>query len=122
MARDYTDQLETLLAIDGSDEETGPNNAKTKRFPPMMTVPGPFQLAADKPNTHKLEIPPYLGEVRLMMVAGNGRAFGSADAQVFVRKPIMLYTTLPRLLTPKDRLDIPITVFTTRDNIRKVEV
>lgn len=33
-----------------------------------------------------------------MVVAGNGEAYGNADKSVFVRKPVMLLGTLPRVI------------------------
>ena len=118
----FAGALETLLAIGGGEEEEDDDDTKARRFPPVVMVQGPFALAAKKTNTHSLNIPAYLGEVRAMVVAGTDEAYGSADRAIFVRKPLMTYATVPRVLAPQDRLQIPVTVFSTIEGEHTVEV
>lgn len=122
VAGGFAGALETLLAIGGGDEEEGDDGTKARRFPPVVMVQGPFALAAGETKEHTLDIPAYLGEVRAMVVAGTDDAYGSADRSIFVRKPLMTYATVPRVLAPQDRLQIPVTVFSTIEGAHTVEV
>ena len=57
-----------------------------------------------------------------MVVAGRDGAFGSASKQVPVRKPLMLLATLPRVLGPQEKLELPVSVFAMEDSVRDVKV
>jgi uncharacterized protein YfaS (alpha-2-macroglobulin family) len=115
--------LEEMLAVggDGSAEEAPP--AKANRFPPVVRVLGPFTLAAGATAQHEVTLPPYIGEVRVMVVAASGDgAFGSAGKSVPVRKPLLVLATLPRVLGPSETLALPIAVFALEDKVRRVDV
>lgn len=108
----YAGVLESVLAIGGSDDEAGADGPVSKqRFDPVVAVLGPFELGPGASKTHEIELPPYLGELRLMVVAGHDRAFGRAERPVRVRKDLMLLSTVPRMLSPGDTLQVPVTVF-----------
>jgi alpha-2-macroglobulin len=44
-----------------------------------------------------------VGAVRVMVVAGDGSAYGSADKSVFVRSALMILPTLPRVIGPGEQ-------------------
>ena len=67
-------------------------------------------------------MPEYIGEIRTTVVAANNGSYGAASTNSTVNKPLMLSVALPRLLTPGDITDIPVTVFAMRENIGKVKV
>lgn len=115
--------LEQLLAIGGDAEaEAPPVEKKVKRFPPMVKCMGPFELAPGAENNHTFEIPQYIGSVRVMVVAGHQLAFGATETSVFVRKPLMLLGTLPRVLGPEETLELPVSVFVLDDAVKSVSV
>ena len=118
----YGAMLEQLLAIGGGQEETGAGEKKARRFPPMVRFLGPFELEAHGKNTHQVDIPQYVGSVRVMVVAGGRRAYGAAEKSVFVRKPLMVLGTLPRVFGPEERVDLPVSVFALEDQVRDVMV
>ncbi|HEY6125573.1 MAG TPA: MG2 domain-containing protein, partial [Steroidobacteraceae bacterium] len=76
----YGGQLDRLLALGGSDASsaTNPDDAKS-RFPPVVRFLGPFTLKAGEKRSHTVELPQYVGAVRVMVVAGDGSAYGSAE-------------------------------------------
>lgn len=119
----YAGRLDNLISIggDGSDEPgSGP---KANRFKPMVRYIGPFVLEAGKNTTHKIDVPNYIGSVRVMVVAhDNSGAYGNTEKTVFVRKPLMVLTTLPRVLGPGEEVNVPITVFAMENHVRKVNV
>ena len=57
-----------------------------------------------------------------MVVAGNGEAYGNADKSVFVRKPVMLLGTLPRVIGVGEEMVVPATVFATENGVGNVNV
>ncbi len=57
-------------------------------------------------------MPNYIGSVKVMIVAGNlNNQFGSAVNEIKVKQPLMLTTTLPRVLSPGETINLPITLF-----------
>ena len=57
-------------------------------------------------------MPNYIGSVKVMVIAGNqNNQFGSAEKDIKVKQPLMLTTTLPRVLSPGESINLPITLF-----------
>jgi len=111
-----------LLAIggDGSNEEEDDKTAN--RFEPVVRHLGPFRLAGGKTGIHDIELPNYIGAVRVMVVAGKNRAYGSASKRIPVVQPLMVLPTLPRVLGPGERVDMPVNVFAMNDKVKNVRV
>jgi len=119
----YGGELERLLALGGDADggEAGKHDKK-KRFPPVVRFVGPFQLDAGAHNSHRISLPQYVGAVRVMVVAGMDGAYGNAHKMVYVRKPLMLLPTVPRVMGPDETLTLPVSVFTTDPAIKEVEL
>ena len=119
----YGGALERLLALGGDGEAVvDPSKAKEKRFPPVVKFFGPFALAAGEQRQHQFTLPPYLGAVRVMVVAGSGGAYGWAEKSVWVRDALNLLATVPRVLGPNEEVTVPVTVFATQPEIQTVTV
>ena len=117
----YGAELERLLALGGdADLEQPKERAKKKRFPPVVKFLGPFQLGAGEEKTHKVKLPPYIGAVRIMVVAGDNGAYGSAEKTIPVKKPLMVMATLPRVLGPDEELNVPVAVFSMEPSMSEV--
>ena len=109
----YGAELERLLALGGDEGlEAGPKKEDQRRFPPVVRFMGPFRLEGKQTNTHEVEIPAYMGAVRVMVVAGEKGAYGKAEKTVVVKEPLTLLTTLPRVIGPDEEMTIPVAVFT----------
>ena len=117
----YGAELERLLALGGSDApvQTHPDEARS-RFPPVVRFFGPFRLEAGARAPHPVDLPRYIGAVRVMVVAGDKGAYGAAAKSVFVRQPLMLLPTLPRVVGPGEDVSVPVSVFVTDPEIRNV--
>lgn len=117
-------QLERILSIGGDAAgKSGLNDpGKPNRFPPLVRYIGPFQLGAGKTANHTLAIPEYVGKVRVMVLAGSTGAWGSTEAQVFIRKPLMLLPSVPRVARPGEELELAATVFAMKDRLGKIQV
>ncbi|MEO8018526.1 MAG: MG2 domain-containing protein [Pseudomonadota bacterium] len=119
----YGGQLDRLLALGGSDAgaATNPDQGKS-RFPPVVRFLGPFSLKAGEKRQHTVDLPQYVGAVRVMVVAGDGSAYGSADKSVFVRQALMILPTLPRVIGPAEQFSLPVSVFTSEASIKDVRL
>ena len=117
----YGAELERLLAIGGGEgggkESLKPNE---ERFPPVVRFYGPFRLKARAQRKHKVDLPQYIGSVRVMVVAGRKGAYGSVFRNVRVFEPVSLLATLPRVLGPGEELEVPVSLFIYDPTVEKV--
>jgi hypothetical protein len=119
----YGGQLERMLALGGGDEAQIDDAAnKPKRFPPVVRFLGAFTLEAGQTREHTVELPPYLGAVRIMLVAAQDQAYGRAEKPVFVRQPVMMLSSLPRTLKTNETVQVPLTVFVGKPEVKQVTI
>jgi uncharacterized protein YfaS (alpha-2-macroglobulin family) len=118
----YGAAMERMLAIGGGDQGTPASAKRANRFPPMVRFLGPFPLARGGTNSHAIDIPKYVGAVRVMVVAGHEGAFGAAEKSIFVRRPLMILATLPRVLGPEEDAALPVSVFALEPSVKDVTV
>ncbi len=116
----YGAAMERMLAIGGDEAGVSAKGRRANRFPPMVRFLGPFRLAARATGAHRIEIPQYVGAVRVMVVAGREGAFGAAEKSAFVRRPLMLLATLPRVLGPEESVALPVSVFALEPKVKDV--
>ncbi len=118
----YGGRIESLFSIGGDDEADVTNPASVNRFKPVVRFEGPFALKRGETRRHSYTMDNYNGRVRVMVVAGDGKAYGSASQSVMVRKPVMLLGTLPRVIGTGEEMDVPATVFATEDGVGDVHL
>lgn len=116
----YAGKYTQVLSV-GGDETLRSAVGKEKRFNPVVMFLGPFTLDHGT-KTHRITLPMYVGSVRVMVVAAKNGSYGNADKTVTVKSPLMLLSSLPRVLACGDRVKMPVNVFVTEDNIRNVNV
>jgi len=119
----YGGQLDRILSVggDGSDE-VNPEQEEANRFEPVVLHLGPFQLKKGQKAKHQLNMPNYVGAVRTMVIAAADGAYGAGEKKVPVRKPLMVLTTLPRVLGPGEEIRIPVNVFAMKEQVRDVSL
>ncbi|MDR0313032.1 MAG: alpha-2-macroglobulin [Treponema sp.] len=127
----YSGRLETLLAIGGGDDGIMDVNKETQRFTPVVRFFGPYQIGAGEQKTETFDLPPYIGALRIMVLAASSsnearsnsqRAYGTAEASVKVNSDLMVFASLPRILSPDDEVEIPVYVNSYKDGNRSVRV
>ena len=118
----YGGRIEQLFSIGGDDALNKGPKAIVNRFKPVVQFDGPFLLKKGEKQRHTYTMPNYNGRVKVMVVAGNGEAYGHADKSVFVRKPVMLLGTLPRVIGVGEEMVVPATVFATENAVGDVTV
>lgn len=117
----FSGRFSPLYSI-GGDEDLIRSNKRDNRFSPVVKFIGPFSLPAKGTGTHKLSLPMYIGSVKAMVVAGDGSAYGNASKTVPVRSPLMVLSSLPRILGTGETVKLPVNVFAMDDDIRDVKV
>ncbi len=120
----YSGSIDQVFAIGGDGSALDGKNKKANRFKPVVTYLGPFELKAGNKKTHKIKMPNYIGAVRTMVVASDAKAeaYGSTDKSVQVKKPLMVLATLPRKLSPGEKVTLPVTVFAMEPNVKNVKI
>jgi len=113
--RSFSGKFDNVYSIGGDGAGKSGNTAKANRFKPVVKFLGPFYLKPGEKANHRIKISNYVGSVRAMVVARSGHAFGKAEHTAKVKKPLMIQANAPRILTPRDELAIPITVFATKE-------
>ena len=120
----YSGSVDQVFAIGGDGNLAKGKNQKANRFKPVVKFLGPFQLEKGAEKSHKITLPNYIGSVRTMVVAGDvtSEAFGNAEKTVAVKKPLMVLATLPRKLSPKEKVTLPITIFAMDEKVKNVQI
>ena len=120
----YSGSVENIYEIGGGDAAAGAKNRKADRFKPVVTYLGPFHLKAGESKTHQLFMQNYVGSVKTMVVAGDHStsAYGNAEKVTPVRKPLMVLASLPRKLSPGEKVTLPVTVFAMEKQVKNVKV
>lgn len=119
----YGGRIEQLFAIGGDDEASGTlKRTKAERFTPVVAWLGPFNLKAGKTATHNVAIPQYIGSLRAMVVATDGKAQGSSSKNIEVSQPVMVSASVPRTVCVGEKIKIPVTLVAMEDKVGKVNV
>ncbi len=106
----------------GGDESGKPANQKANRFKPVVKFIGPFSIGKGGSGKHKIQLPMYVGSVRVMVVAGQNSAYGCAEKTVPVRSPLMILASLPRVVSTGEEILLPVNVFAMEKEVNKVTV
>ena len=120
----YGGRINQVFSIGGDGMNAGSKNKKANRFKPVVIYKGPFYLKKGATKTHSIKIPKYIGSVRTMVVAHNPEreAYGNTEKTTPVRKPLMVLASLPRKVTPGEKVRLPITVFAMENKVKNVNV
>lgn len=117
----YTGVYSSLFSV-GGDEMLKGADSKANRFRPVVKFLGPFTTQRGGSNTHKITLPMYVGSVRTMVVAGQNGAYGNAEKTTPVRTPLMVLSSLPRVLSVGEDILLPVNVFAMEDNVKQVNL
>ncbi|WP_343911131.1 alpha-2-macroglobulin family protein [Aquimarina litoralis] len=120
----YGGSINQIFSIGGDAEAGGGKAKKANRFKPMVVYKGPFELEKGETKSHSIKIPKYIGSVRTMIVGSDAEnaAYGNTEKTTPVRKPLMVLTSIPRKITPGEKVTIPVTVFAMENKVKNVNV
>ncbi|WP_118950185.1 alpha-2-macroglobulin family protein [Taibaiella helva] len=71
---------------------------------------------------YEIDVPQFSGDIRVMAVAYKDKGFGSFDNHMKVADPIVISSALPRFLSPKDVVVMPVTMSNTTTKDARAEV
>jgi uncharacterized protein YfaS (alpha-2-macroglobulin family) len=106
----------------GGDEMLRQADAKSNRFKPVVKFLGPFVLKKGDKNRHNITLPVYVGSVRTMLIAGQNGAYGKTEKTTPVRSPLMILSSLPRVLGTNEEILLPVNIFAMEDAVKDVSV
>lgn len=110
-------EMRTTLSSTGGDGELDltkrVNPMPAKRVKVVSYWSGIKKANGSGEADFEFDIPQFSGELRLMAVAYKGESFGAADNTMTVADPIVISTALPRFLSPRDTVTIPVTLSNT---------
>lgn len=120
----FSGQMNNILAVGGAAELKAAEADKkdANRFKPVVMTAGPFYAKKGQKIKHNFKMPNYLGSVRAMVVAVDEESYGSDEKTITVNQPIMVLSTLPRVLGTTEELSIPVTVFNNTNKATNVNV
>ncbi|KIC04050.1 membrane protein [Flavobacterium sp. JRM] len=120
----YGGKVNQIFSIGGDQDLGGGKAKKANRFKPVVIYLGPFKLKKGETKTHQVKLPKYIGSVRTMVVAGdaNTSAYGSVEKATPVRSPLMVLASLPRKISPSEKVTLPVTIFAMEKHIKNVTV
>jgi uncharacterized protein YfaS (alpha-2-macroglobulin family) len=119
----YSISVDNIYEIGGGGIGEGAKNRKAQRFKPVVTYLGPFTLKGGEKASHTINMPNYVGSVRTMVVAGDkNSAYGNTEKATPVRKPLMVLASIPRKLSPGEKVTVPVTVFAMEKKVKNVKV
>ena len=118
----YGGKVNQVFSIGGDADSGGGKAKKANRFKPVVLYYGPFELGKSESKNTKITLPKYIGSVRTMVVAADAEtsAYGMAEKATQVRSPLMVLASLPRKISPSEKVTIPVTLFATEKNIKNV--
>ena len=120
----YSGSVNQVFAIGGDGEANGKKAKKANRFKPVVMTLGPFTIGKNKSKSHTIKMPKYIGSVRTMVVSGDNfaPAYGNAQETTPVKKPLMVLASLPRKLSPGEKVTLPVTVFAMENKIKNAKI
>jgi hypothetical protein len=65
--------------------------------------------------TYSIDIPQFAGSLRIIATAHKGSRFGGAATSMKVADPVVISSAIPRFLSPKDEILLPVTLANTTD-------
>ena len=116
------DPFKTFAIGGGLTEEEPVPDRKRRRFPAVSMFAGPLTTDASGRARVQFTMPNYVGAVRTMVVGARGKRFGHVEKTTEVKDDLMVMSSLPRVIGPGDRFQVPVTAFALVDSLDDVEI
>ena len=116
----FSGRFSPLAAI-GGDEDAVRGARKDNRFNPVVIYRAPKTLKRGT-DTFKMQLPMYVGSVRVMLIAGHDGAYGHTEKTVPVQNPLMVVTTLPRVMGTGETVQAAVNVFAMEDGLGEASI
>ncbi|MBI9031344.1 hypothetical protein JEZ13_05015 [bacterium] len=100
----------SLKGASGLSEMNRLQETGVQRFKPVAYFLGIKETDNNGKGSFQVEIGDYIGALKVTVIAVNEEAFGRAIQHTFVKDDIIAMPTIPRVLTPNDEIQIPVSV------------
>jgi uncharacterized protein YfaS (alpha-2-macroglobulin family) len=115
--------MDSYLSVGGDEEiESRSGKQRTQRFKAVSLFSEVQKVNGGKSTKIKFKMPQYVGSVRAQLIAVSQNAFAKREANIVVKKPLMILPTAPRAAKPGDKFKIPVSVFAMESDVKKVNV
>ncbi len=91
------------------------NPLTNKRMNLVSFWSGTIQTDNSGVAEYEVDIPQFSGELRIMVAAHKNKSFAASEAFIKVADPVVISVALPRFLSPKDSVIVPVIVTNTTD-------
>jgi uncharacterized protein YfaS (alpha-2-macroglobulin family) len=98
---------------DGFDQARRVNPLNDKRIKLVSYWSGIGKADGNGVFNYTFNIPQFAGALRIMAVAYDGNRFGAGAKEMKVADPVVIATALPRFLSPRDTVEVPVTLTNT---------
>lgn len=115
------DDYEEENDVDTSGEDNA-GLGRPKAIKPVALWSGVIKIPESGKAEVEFKLPLYRGALRVMAVATGRKTVGHADAEVLVRDPLTLQTTMPRFITVEDEVHVPVFVSNVSGKAQEVTV
>ncbi|MBN2215007.1 MAG: alpha-2-macroglobulin family protein [Bacteroidales bacterium] len=109
-------EIGSAVSQAGGDEmglEKRINPLTSKRIKLVSYWSGIIKTNSNGIAEYEIEIPQFSGELRLMAIAYKGKAFAASEKAMKVADPVVISTALPRFISPKDSVVVPVVITNT---------
>lgn len=111
-------EIKTTRSSTGGDDAGANSNLRVNplfvnRVKNVSFWSGILQADGSGNLRYDIDVPQFSGDIRAMVVAYKGKGFGSADQHMKVADPVVISTALPRVLSPRDEVVMPVTLSNT---------
>jgi len=116
--------MDSYLSIggDGMEITDMAGKQKTQRFKAVSLYSGVQEVKAGKTEKIKFRMPQYVGSVRAQLIGVSQNAFSKSEANIAVKKPLMILPTAPRAAKPGDKFKVPVSVFAMDDDVKNASI
>jgi len=107
----------SVISSTGGDGELAKrlNPVQNKRVKLLSYWSGITDADGNAEANFEFAVPQFSGLIRLMAVAYKNDAFGSAESFITIADPLVVSAALPRFLSPKDTVTVPVMLSNTTD-------
>lgn len=105
----YNGQYGPIFSV-GGDQNLTSSDKNDDRFKPVVRFMGPF-YSDGTTLSHEVTLPMYVGNVRVMVVAGANGAYGNAEKNISVTSPLMLLGSMPMVVGCDETISLPVNIF-----------
>lgn len=105
---------------EGAGQKLLTSPVKSNPFPPVVFFRGP-QLVKGEEQI-EVQLPNYLGEVKVIVVGTWDGSFGNYSKSVKVIDDLIPYATFPRAVAPQDEFEISLQLFIQENKKEKIKI